>query len=181
MRFFKTFLIPFIFPVHLWSEIPEMILGEETIENGINLVFEVAIKDDVSPSNFFGNEENSDIHLEVLANWNDSAPEGSQKGGFVPYLNVSAELKNQKTQITKSIDLLPHLNLSDNFHYALNTKLPGMRTDIYTIKFFIKPPDSSSLGYHYDWNQEVGSLIPKVEVFEYSNLDLETISNASRR
>ena len=49
MRLFKTFLIPFIFPVHLWSEIPEMILGEETIENGINLVFEVAIKDDVSP------------------------------------------------------------------------------------------------------------------------------------
>ena len=67
MRLFKTFLIPFIFPVHLWSEIPEMILGEETIENGINLVFEVAIKDDVSPSNFFGNEENSDIHLEVLS------------------------------------------------------------------------------------------------------------------
>ena len=53
-----------------------------------------------------------------------------------------------------------------------------MRTDIYTIKFFIKPPDSTSLGYHYDWNQEVGSLISKVEVFEYSNLDLETISNA---
>ena len=70
---------------------------------GINLVFEVAIKDDVSPSNFFGNEENSDIHLEVLANWNDSAPEGSQKGGFVPYLNVSAELKNQKLKLLNQL------------------------------------------------------------------------------
>ena len=103
MRLFKTFLIPFIFPVHLWSEIPEMILGEETIENGINLVFEVAIKDDVSPSNFFGNEENSDIHLEVLANWNDTAPEGSQKGGFVPYLNVSAELKIKKLKLLNQL------------------------------------------------------------------------------
>ena len=55
---------------------PEMIIGEENIEPGINLIFEGAIKDDVAPAYKFGKESSSDIHIEVLATWNNNAPRG---------------------------------------------------------------------------------------------------------
>ena len=63
-----------------------MIISEEEISPGIALVFEAAIKDDVYPSAKFGSEKDSDIHIEVLANWNESAPPGAPLGGFVAYL-----------------------------------------------------------------------------------------------
>ena len=68
-------LLAFIFFVSSFvqAELPEMIIGEESISPGIDLVFEGAIKDEVFPSSKFGSEENSDIHIEVLANWNSNA------------------------------------------------------------------------------------------------------------
>ena len=54
-----------------------MIISKEEISPGITLVFEAAIKDEVYPSAKFGSEEDSDIHIEVLANWNESAPPGA--------------------------------------------------------------------------------------------------------
>lgn len=162
-------------------ELPEMVMGKETIDPGIELIFEGAIKDDVSPSLKFGSEDESDIHFEVLANWNEDAPSGSPMDGFVAYLNISAEIKNQRTSETKIIYLLPHINLSDNLHYALNTKLPGNKDDIYSVKFFIKPPESSQLGLHFDWRNEVGSFLSRPHAFEYKNLDFSAIANAKRR
>lgn len=163
------------------SELPEMVIGKETIDPGIEIIFEGAIKDDVSPVIKFVSIDQSDIHLEVLANWNEDAPSGSPAGGFVAYLNVSAEINNQSTSETKNISLLPHINLSDNLHYALNTKLPGNKDDLYSIKFLIQPPESSQLGLHFDWRNEVGSFLSRSHEFEYKNLDFSAIANAKRR
>ena len=42
---------------NIFSELPEMIIGKEAIAPGINLIFEGAIKDDVSPAEKFGYEK----------------------------------------------------------------------------------------------------------------------------
>ena len=47
------------------GQLPEMVIGQEKIDPGINLIFEGAIKDDVFPSSNFVPKENSDVHLKV--------------------------------------------------------------------------------------------------------------------
>ena len=90
-----SFFLLLFASLNISGELPEMILGNEKIRPGINLVFEGAIKDDVFPSSVFGSEEDSDIHLEVLANWSEDAPSGSPEGGFVAYLRIEAVITNQ--------------------------------------------------------------------------------------
>ena len=63
-----------------------MIIGRETVYPGINITFEAAIKDEIKPHGYFLKEDSTDIHLEVLINWNKNAPEGSPEGGFIPCL-----------------------------------------------------------------------------------------------
>ena len=174
-------LVIFLTSLQIVSETPEMILGQETIPPGVNLVFEGAIKDDVFPSSQFGTEEDSDIHLEVLANWNKEAPRGTPENGFVAYLNIKAKITNQNTQQIKFIELLPHINISDNLHYALNTKLPGNRSDNYNIMFIVQPPEAEELGLHFDWREEVGPYLSKIYKFEYKNLNFLEIANSKRR
>ena len=140
----------------LSKDLPEMVIGEETVSPGINLIFEGAIKDDVSPAYKFGKESTSDIHLEVLSTWNENAPRGSTEGGFVAYLEVSAKILNEN-------------------------KLPGKRDDLYTVIFTIKPPKPGDLGMHFDWREEVDSFLIKEHTFVYKNLDFFTIAEASRR
>ena len=69
----------------------------------------------------------------------------------------------------------------DNLHYALNTSLPGRVNDLFTVTFNIKPPESSSLGVHYDWSQEVGLSLAGQYQFTYQDLDFEKISQSKRR
>ena len=40
------------------GQLPEMVIGQEKIDPGINLIFEGAIKDDVFPSSNFVHKEN---------------------------------------------------------------------------------------------------------------------------
>lgn len=160
---------------------PEMVLGKSSIAPGITLIFEGAIKDNVSPASVFLPESESDIHIEVLANWNKQAPRGSVEGGFVAYLNVKALIVNQKNKEQITVNLLPHLNLLDNLHYAKNIRLPGKRNDLYTVIFFIEPPKEDSLGMHYDWKKEVGPALIEAHEFEFKDLDFLAIANASRR
>ena len=172
--------LTFLISKNIIADVPEMIISKEEISPGITLVFEAAIKDEVYPYAKFGNEEDSDIHIEVLANWNESAPPGAPLGGFVAYLDISAEITNQITSEKKSTKLLPHLNMSDNLHYALNIKLPVKREDIYKVKFIIAPP-IVELGLHFDWRKEVGDYLSQTYSFEYPNLDFTEIANSTRR
>ena len=79
------------------------------------------------------------------------------------------------------MNLDPHLNLSDNLHYAQNIKLPGKIDERYTLKFIIEPPINGSLGMHYDWRQQVGETLSPGGTFTFVGLNLSKIANAKRR
>ena len=163
------------------ADLPEMVIGKKKAEPGISLTFEGAIKDDVQPSQTFGLESESDIHIEVIATWNELAPRGAVVGGFVPYLDITAVIKNQDSAEEILVRLDPHLNLSDNFHYARNTKLPGARDDVYTVTFSVNGPEPSMVGLHYDWRVEVGDSLLDGETFEFTDLDFSQIAGSRRR
>lgn len=157
----------------------EMIVGEEKMEPGIDLIFEAAPKDIVHPKEYFRAESNTDIHIEMLANWSEDSPNGSPVGGFVAYLNVFVKIKAENgTEV--QVQLTPHLNMSDSLHYAQNIKLPGKIDELYDVTFTISPPIKDELGIHYDWNELFGPLMEK-SVFTYKNLNFEQIALSSRR
>jgi len=157
----------------------EMIIGSETIDPGIKIVFEAAPKDTVFPEKFYLPESETDIHIEMLANWSEDNLVSVPSGGFVAYLEVKAIIANEKGAIIET-DLTPHLNLVDNLHYAQNIKLPGGIEDFYDVTFIIKPPNSKSFGIHYDWNEKFGGLIQESS-FTYKNLNFEQIALKQRR
>jgi len=157
----------------------EMIFGEEQLDNGIKIIFEAAPKDQIFPENKFLKESKTDIHIEMLINWSKNSPKGSPDGGFIPYLDVTAIIKNSNGNHLK-VKLTPHLNITDNFHYAQNVKLPGKIDDLYDVIVEIKPPQGRELGIHFDWKKKFNSLI-KEHQFTYKNLSFEAISLKSRR
>ena len=173
-----TFLIAIVFLSSI-AESEEMIFGEEVLENGIVVIFEAAPKDKIYPENFFLEEDETDIHIEMLMNWTDESPEGSPLGGFIPYLDVTATIRNQNGEM-KRVKLTPHLNLSDNFHYAQNIKLPGEINDLYDVIIEVAPPENEQLGIHYDWNKKYKYLIEK-QKFTYKNLSFNDIAEKFRR
>ena len=156
----------------------EMIIGEERISPGIIIKFEAAPKDSIYPSNFFLEESETDIHIEMLINWAEDSPSESPIGGFIPYLNVSAVIKNNDGNKLE-VELKPHLNLSDNFHYARNIKLPGSIDDKYDVIIKISPPTEGDLGIHKDWKDKYGSLIGEY-IFKYYDLSFENIAIQTR-
>lgn len=159
----------------------EMIIGRETVYPGINIIFEAAIKDEIKPKKYFLDQDSTDLHLEVLINWNKDAPKGSPEGGFIPYLKVKAVLTNLRNNNKEEFLLIPHINLVDNYHYASNIKLSGKITDNYNIEFFISPPNEDELGYHYDWVKEVNYPIIQPFSYLFKNLNFQKIINLKRR
>ena len=157
----------------------ELIFGKESLPNGINIIFEAAPKDTIFPEKYFLDEIRTDIHIEMLINWSDKSPSGSPNGGFIPYLNVLAVIKNAKGDSIE-VKLTPHLNISDNLHYAQNIKLPGSIDDIYDVNIYISPPKDEELGIHYDWKEKYGFLIKQTK-FEYRDLSFKEIALKSRR
>ena len=157
----------------------EMIIGSETIDPGIKIVFEAAPKDIVCPEKFYLPESETDIHIEMLANWSEDNLVSVPPGGFVAYLKVKAIVANEKGAIIET-DLTPHLNLVDNLLYAQNIKLPGSIKDLYDVTFIIEPPDRKSFGIHFDWHEKFGGLIQESS-FTYKNLNFEQIALKQRR
>jgi len=157
----------------------EMIFGEEMLQNGIKVIFEAAPKDIVYPEDYFLKENETDIHIEMLINWSEESPTGSPAGGFIPYLDVIAIVRNKDGKSVK-VKLTPHLNITDNFHYAQNIKLPGKIDDLYEVVIEIIPPKNEELGIHFDWNQNYGILLEK-QKFIYTNLSFQDIAKQSRR
>ena len=147
MKFsYKILSITILLISTIFSNAQELIIGEERIEPGIVVIFEGAIKDMIMPSSTNLNENLTDIHIEAIVNWDvDNIPKGTPKGGFVPYLHINALITNQKTGLKTFIDLIPHINLSDNFHYARNISLPGEIDDLYSVEFKINAPHENTL------------------------------------
>ena len=161
----------------------EMILGTEKITKDITVIFEGAPRDKIfsSPNNPHLSESETDVHIEALINWNEDIDIPSQvPGSFIPYLKVRAKITNQETDESKTIDLVPHINLIDGFHYARNIKLPGSVNDEYLITFTIKQ-DSDQLSYHKDWKDNYATpVIPEIS-FTYQDLNFFNVSQETRR
>ncbi len=177
----NTLLALLIYPVSaVYSE--EQIIAVEKLSEEITITFEAAPKDTLfNDSEKQLSEKDTDIHIEALVNWHeDISIEGQNPGGFIPYVNITTEIINENTNQKKIIELSPHVNLSDGFHYAKNIKLPGLRVDKYKIIFTIIP-DDKSLTYHMDWKEKYSYPIFSKKIFEYSNLDFQIISESSRR
>ena len=176
-HFVKALILTIFSPVSIYAA--EMIFGEEQLENGIKIIFEAAPKDQIFPQNQFLEEDKTDIHIEMLINWSKGSPEGSPDNGFIPYLDVIATIKNPNGNYLK-VKLTPHLNITDNFHYAQNVKLPGKIDDLYDVIIEIKPPSGRELGIHFDWKKKFNFLI-KEHKFTYENLSFKAMSLESRR
>ena len=160
----------------------ELVIGEQRIEPGIVFVFEGAIKDQVIPTSMHLPEEETNVHIEARVNWDvDNIPVGTPPGGFVPYLRITAKVTNQKTKLTSYIDLLPHINLVDNFHYARNMALPGDAGDLYRVSFAVARLSPDTVALHKDWLDSHGANILEEQFFEYPDVDFSEIANASRR
>ena len=159
----------------------ELIIGEERIEPGIVLIFEGAIKDEVFPKNNNLNINETNIHIEARVNWDTTnTPVGTPSGGFIPYIRINSKVINTSTGLSTFIDLLPHINLIDNFHYARNISLPGNIDDKYDVIFNVLPPSSYELNLHKDWSQQYGNGLFESKTFQYLNIDFKKIAEAER-
>ncbi|HAH67736.1 MAG TPA: hypothetical protein DCL68_04300 [Gammaproteobacteria bacterium] len=178
-QFIGFFIILVLFQNHEIQA--EMIIGSGSIEPGVDLIFEGGVKDEIMPEEYYLSENETDVHIEVLANWSSDAPEGSPEGGHVAYLNITAVLINETTGSSDTHKLTPHVNMSDNLHYAKNIKLPGKIDESYTVIFEIRPPKNDELGMHYDWRYIVDKELIVAERFEFNNLDFKEIAISKRR
>ena len=164
---------------HVYAE--EMVIGEELIAPGINLIFEGAVKDHIAPDMQHLPIDETDVHLEARVNWAEKdIPEGAPPGGFVAYARVDAHIRNEKTGRSFHASLTPHVNLIDNQHYARNVALPGEANDLYTVVFYVRPPATFQLSPHKDWIDEYGELLFEPVSYEYNKLNFEDIVKASR-
>ena len=159
----------------------ERILGSTTIEPGIALTFEAAARDTIVPEKFYLAEKETDVHIELLATWSDKAPPGAETGGHVAYLQVNGSIQNDQSKETLLFELSPHLNLSDNLHYAQNIKLPGDAESSYTLTFKVSPPRPGVLGIHADWVEAYGKTISTSESITFPSLNLKDVVQSRRR
>ena len=175
------FYLLIIFGLNVSSS-QELIIGEEIVNPGIVFIFEGAVKDHVMPAGMHLKENQTNIHIEARVNWDtNDIPEGTPPGGFVAYLHIAAKVTNQNSGMSPFIDLLPPINLVDNYHYARNISLPGNPDDLYLVEFNILPPTHIDLSLHKDWLDNYGNQLMKNQYFKYSNVDFEEIANSSRR
>ena len=160
----------------------EKMFGTEVVEPGVEFTFLAAPKDDVQPQAQNLAENRTDIHLEVLASWTAEASDavGAPEGGFVPYLHLFAQVTNERTGQTKKVSLVPHINLSDNAHYARNIALPGASDDPYTVTFSVNPPGEYELATHRDWREQYGNRLLEPTTVTYEELQLAAVAEATR-
>ena len=170
----KYVITLFLFMYTLSSFSQELIIGEERIEPGIIIIFEGAIKDEVFPKSNNIEQNNTDIHIEARVNWDKTnVPKGTPRGGFIPYLKVNAKIINTNTGLSTFIDLLPHINLIDNFHYARNISLPGKVSEKYDVIFNVIPPSEYDLNLHKDWEENYGYTFFEKVKYKYFEIDFE--------
>jgi uncharacterized protein involved in high-affinity Fe2+ transport len=160
----------------------EAVFGERVVDPGVKFTFLAAPKDDVAPAGQHLPENRTDIHLEVLAGWTEDISDevGASAGAFVPYLHLFGHVTNQETGQTTKVSLVPHINQSDNAHYARNVSLPGAADDPYTVTFEVHPPQTFELAYHSDWQEAYGTPLFESFTVTYEDLQLSEVAQATR-
>ena len=160
----------------------ELIIGEERVEPGIVFIFEGAIKDTVHPESANLAEDETNVHIEARVNWDSvNIPNGAIPDGFIPYLRIISTIYNETNGLKTFVDLTPHINLIDNFHYARNISLPGKIDDKYTVVFKVNSPHEFDLALHKDWLKLYGKNLFNNSEFKYTQIDFEEIAKATRK
>jgi len=90
--------------------------------------------------------EDYDCHLELDVSALDNGF-GYGKGDWVPYLTVNYEVKKNDSDFSTKGTFMP-MAASDGPHYGANIKVDG--DGVYTVKFTVKFPDSSTYLIHTD-------------------------------
>jgi len=174
-------ILGIVFVLNLLIAAPELVIGEERVEPGIIFIFEGAVKDHIMPMGMHLSEDQTNIHIEARVNWDEiNIPKGTPSGGFVPYLHITAIVKNKRTGLQTFVDLVPHMNLIDNFHYARNISLPGSIDDFYYVTFNIIEPTHIDLALHKDWLDMYGEKLLSKQTFTYKNIHFGEICRATR-
>ena len=165
-----------------FSNSPELIIGKEKVPPGIVFIFEGAVKDQIIPKSFHLNKNKTNVHIEARVNWdNKNIPKGAPSGGFIPYLYITATLTNESSGLQTFVDLKPHINLIDNFHYARNISLPGLINDLYSVQFNISGPTVFDVALHKDWFNKFGEQIISNHVFNYKGINFKEIAETNRK
>lgn len=185
MRCFRILLLLFVvgfFAQTHRAHAQEQVFGEEVLGPGVHCTFLAAPQDAVHPSAKHLSEAKTDIHLEVLAGWTEGASEevGAPAGGFVPYLHLFARVENERTGELTKVSLVPHINRSDNAHYARNVALPGAPDDPYTVVFSVHPPETFELAIHRDWKKAYGTRLFPPATVTYKHVRLAEVAAATR-
>ncbi len=159
----------------------EFLIGEKRVNPGIVFIFEGAVKDHVMPTTQHLGENDTHTHIEARVNWDsENIPDGTPGEGFVPYLNISALVVNERDDTKKAfVPLPPHINLVDNFHYAYNMQLPGATDDHYTVTFYVDPA-GDVVAKHRDWLNNYGRTVMLKSHFTYTGCDFHDISQLTR-
>lgn len=161
---------------------PELIIGKQRVDPGIVFIFEGAIKDHVMPKSMHLAENETHVHIEARVNWDvNNIPKGAVPGGFIPYIYINAKIVNEKTGLSTFIDLVPHINLIDNFHYARNISLPGSINDLYSVTFNVVSPTKIDLSLHKDWLNNYGNSLISDYSFTYKKISFRDIAKARRK
>ena len=186
MTKFNNIIFLLFFPIFFFAlskvNSQELIIGEERVEPGIVFIFEGAIKDTVHPESTNLSEDETNVHIEARVNWDATKiPAGAIPDGFIPYLRISSTVYNENTGLKTFVDLIPHINLIDNFHYARNISLPGKIDDKYTVVFKVNPPHEFDLALHNDWLKLYGKNLFDNSEFKYTQIDFEDIAKATRK
>ena len=163
----------------------ELVIGEEKVDPGVVFIFEAAMEDHISPDGSHLPHTETDVHIEARANWDENGttvdeggtlPNGTPAGGFVAYLRIMAKITNENNPSLRAfVDVTPHINLIDNYHYARNVALPGTKNDKYTVEFTVIPPSKNELALHSDWAKSYGDSVIKEQKFTYNNVDFKAI------
>lgn len=172
-------------PKGVQGQSDELILGTEYVAPGVQFIFEGAVKDVVYPKELHLAEDQADVHIEARVTWatdkSKDVPEGAVRGGFVPYLNITAEVVNNRTGETVSTELVPHVNKTDNFHYARNIDLPGTKDDTYKVVFSVNPPQKYDLSYHKGWKDTYGDPLFEAQKYTYEEVTFASVVDRTRR
>ena len=153
------------------EKINNILIAQEDLSNNIKLEFMAAPKGMIINQN-----DNSDIHLEALINFNLSSHSNTaMAGAFVPYLEVFALVLNETSGEKLVVNLIPHLNLVEGFHYARNTKLPGPFDDLYTVTLFIEP-FTDQVSFHKDWVAVYSEVLVTPVELSYKHINFQALS-----
>jgi len=154
----------------------EVVIGVNDLPGGIELIFEAAPADTISPAFMHLPESETEVHFEVRANFEAANDYASAAGGFVPYLNVNVLVENRVTGDALQITLTPHMNLVDGFHYARNVDLPGDAvSDSFDLTFFVEPPGKFDVQIHSDFRINVNDEVIDGAKFEFTNVNFSEV------